>query len=35
MEIIKNTTLCKFHKGTKGFRPMGCQWDVMLCLERW
>ena len=22
VEAIKNTTLCKLHKGTKGFRPM-------------
>ena len=22
VEAVKNTTLCKLHKGTKGFRPM-------------
>ena len=22
VEAIKNTTLCKLHNGTKGFRPM-------------
>ena len=27
MEVIKNTTLCKLHKVTNGFRPMGSDAD--------
>ena len=29
MEVIKNTTLCKLHKVTKGFRPMGSDADLV------
>ena len=27
VETIRNTTLCKLHKGTNGFRPMGTNAD--------
>ena len=27
VEAIKNTTLCKLHKVSKGFRPMGSNAD--------
>ena len=29
LEAIKNTTLCKLHKGTNGFRPMGSNADLL------
>ena len=28
VEAIKNTTLCKLHKVSKGFRPMGSNDDL-------
>ena len=29
MEVIKNTTLCKLHEVTNGFRPMGSDADLV------
>ena len=37
VEAIKNTTFCKLHKVTKGFRLMGSNADrsALYCISRW